>query len=109
MRPRSSILFCSQERRLVKRWRPPLNVRVALWPAGTLLALLGAAVLASRLWLRLSGPVERPALDLALFGLGLGALALLAAAVPPALKATRLLTLYYTIDRDAATAIWRGG
>ena len=98
-----------QGRRLLKRWRPPFNLRVALWPIGALLAFGGSAGLAFLLVRLLSQNAAAPPAGLSLFALALGALVLLVLAIAFAARAIHLLTLRFTVERDAVVASWRGG
>src|SRR5918997_7210908 len=93
----------------MKQWRPPRSWAVTTIGSAVLLTIGGALALAALL----GADLLRQPLDV-LFALStvlttLGVVLLLACSVLLALRLQRLLTLRYTIGRDAVVASWRGG
>ncbi len=93
----------------MKQWRPPHSWAVTTIGAAVVLTLGGALALAALL----GADLLRRRIDV-LFALPtvlttLGAVVLLACSILLALRLQHLLTLRYTIGRDAVVATWRGG
>ena len=93
----------------MKQWRPPRSWAVTTIGAAVVLTLGGAlalaALLGAALLRRPPGFLFGPVVVLAT----LGAVLLLACSILLALRLQHLLTLCYTIGRDAVVATWRGG